>query len=232
MTVERLRELINITHKHGVKLAAEIRVLERKHTLSARVKARVLKIRLKGLEVLNVRRRKELAQLEKEQHPTPPKPKPTPKPRRFTMYDSVDVNTIPSDSQAVAGYVGGKWPTFSELLVKFPHAKHLSIAVNSGEDAMALDVEAGDATVEDINVWVRRQHSRGLKAPIIYASLSVMSSILETLKSNDIARDEVRLFVADYTKVAHIPAGFDACQWTDRALGRNLDESLCEPWFL
>jgi hypothetical protein len=62
------------------------------------------------------------------------------------MFDSVDVATVPNNPQAVAGYVGGHWPTYNSLVQKFPKSHHLSIAVNSGEDAECLDIENGDAT--------------------------------------------------------------------------------------
>src|SRR5271155_2107625 len=170
-TIQKLKELINETHKHGVELAAEIHALEAKgrHGLTVQAKRALLK----GLEVLNARRRKELAKLESEQpKPTPkpapvppkptPKPAPTPKPSppppRFTMYDSTNVDNIPEYAVAIASYVNGAFENFDEAVHRFPHAKHLSIAVSSDVDADCLDVETGDATPADAPTWVRKQH--------------------------------------------------------------------------
>jgi hypothetical protein len=145
----------------------------------------------------------------------------------FVMYDSVTVDEIPVSAPAVAGYVGGSWPTFHELVPRFPHAHRLSIAVNSGEDADCLDIEKGDATPAEAPAWFHRQRARGVYRPCFYASLSVMPEVIAALANAGIQRHEYRLWVAHYTYVPHIEPGYDACQWTDRALGRNLDESLC-----
>ena len=160
--------------------------------------------------------------------------------KRITMYDSITVSEIPANPEAVAGYVGGKWPNYNELLKRFPKAHHLSIAVNSSEQAQCLDVEPGDATAAEVGAWVRRQQTRGVKRPCIYASLSTMPAILTSLARAGIPRSSVRLWSAHYTYKAHICTvacgnGFkgtaDATQWSDKALGRNLDESLCSSSF-
>jgi hypothetical protein len=148
-----------------------------------------------------------------------------------TMYDSVTVSEIPANAEAVAGYTSGKWPTYNELVAKFPHAHHLSIAVNSGHDADCLDVETGDATPSEAPAWVRRQHARGKKLPVLYANLSTMPSVIAALTANGIHRSEYLLWVAHYDNIANIPSGFDAKQYWDKALGKNLDVSLCSDAF-
>jgi hypothetical protein len=75
-----------------------------------------------------------------------------------------------------AGYVGGNWPTYEAVKARFPDALVLSIAVNSSEDAMVLDVEKGDATPADVPAWVERQIARG-SVPIIYCSSSVLPDV-------------------------------------------------------
>ncbi|MBV9839353.1 MAG: hypothetical protein JO156_14665 [Solirubrobacterales bacterium] len=153
------------------------------------------------------------------------------------MFDSTTVGEIPGDAPAVAGYVGGFWPTYLRLLQNFPRAYHLSIAVNSGEDAECLDIERGDATPYDAPGWVRRQMARGVRRPVLYASVSTMNEVVAAIASDGINAGEVRLWTAHYTGSPHIcgpqncgyglRVGADATQWTDRALARNLDESLC-----
>jgi hypothetical protein len=124
----------------------------------------------------------------------------------------------------------------------FPHAYQLSIAVNPGEDAECLDIERGDATSYDAPAWVRRQLVRGVRRPVLYASVSSMAEVVAALESDRIQPSTVRLWTAHYTGYAHICSrqncGYglrvssDATQWTDRALDRNLDESLCSDSFL
>src|ERR1035437_10894647 len=99
------------------------------------------------------------------------------------MFDSVDVGTVPNNPQAVAGYVGGSWPTYNALVAKFPHAHHLSIAVNASEDAECLDVESGDATAAEAPAWVRRQQKRGVWKPVLYTSLSNVGALLAALSA-------------------------------------------------
>jgi hypothetical protein len=151
----------------------------------------------------------------------------------WVMYDSVTVSEIPAHAPAVAGYVGGNFPTYPTLVKEFPAARKLSIAVNAGEDAECLDIETGDATVSEAPTWFRRQVARGVQRPVLYCSVSLGNDLVETMRTHGVARHEFRLWTAHYTGAAHIcgpaeglaePA--DGTQWTDKALGRNLDESL------
>ena len=67
-----------------------------------------------------------------------------------------------------------------------------------------------------------------------------MPAVIGALRAAGIRRDEVLLWVADYTGKPHFPVFrwgrkltvSDACQYTDRALGESLDESVCTPEFL
>lgn len=140
-----------------------------------------------------------------------PKPKPVAGP--ITMYDAVTVTNIPAGAQAVAGYVNGRYQTVHELEARFPRAKLLTIAVTADADADCLDVENGDATPEQAPQWVHRQLARRVKRPCIYANRSTMPAVWAALTRVGIERDEVRLWVADWTGEPHIPAPYDACQW-------------------
>jgi|SRR5579859_1043815 len=147
------------------------------------------------------------------------------------LFDSVDLDQIPASATAVAGYVGGAWPTFQALQARFPNARHVSIAVNAGEDAEVLDIETGDANPSEAPAWARRQLGRGATRPCLYASLSVMPSVVAAMAGAGIHRTVYRLWVAHFTDEPHIPVGFGACQWTCNSMGRNLDESLTLPGF-
>lgn len=160
--------------------------------------------------------------------------------RPTVMFDSVTVAAIPNNAQAVAGYTSGLYPTFPTLVKSFPHAKRVSIAVSASHDAECLDVEAGDAPPTLAANWVRRQHGRGVKRPVVYCSVSGAQSLLDLLARSGIGRGQVRLWTAHYTLKAHLcdsSCGFglrsraDATQWTDKSMGRNLDESRVDPGF-
>ncbi len=149
----------------------------------------------------------------------------------LAMFDSIDPSQIPSNPPAVAGYVGGSWPDYSRLVARFPKAHHLSIAVNASEDADCLDVENGDAVPSEAPAWVKRQKARGIERPVVYSSVSQMPGILEELKKAGLKRTDFRVWSAHYTDTPHIESGSDATQWTNHALGHDLDESLCSDTF-
>lgn len=161
--------------------------------------------------------------------------------RPFSMFDSVTVSEIPAKAEAVAGYVNGAYPTYLQLRAAFPHAKRLSISVNDQANADCLDVERGDATVGQAAGWVRKQRARGVRRPAVYCSLASAQELVDALAQAGIRRQEIRLWTAHYTHVAHrcgpgcgygLASRAEATQWTDRAAGHNLDASLCAPSFL
>jgi len=157
-----------------------------------------------------------------------------------TMYDSVTVGDIPGDATFVAGYVNGNFVTFQTLQQRFPRARRMSIAVSSHADADCLDVELGDATNAVAPGWVKRQMQRGVKRPVIYTQLSNAQALLNTLAAAGIKRSDIQLWTAHYTDKPHrcsplcgfgLTTTADATQFTKHALGRNLDQSLCDDSF-
>jgi hypothetical protein len=170
--------------------------------------------------------------------PKPPKP-PGPKPN-VSMYDDVSVNLIPVSAVAVAGYVDGHWPTYAQLVKKFPHAKYkISIAVFAGDSAQALDVEPGDATIAQAVGWLKKESAHGKHD--VYTPLSWAEALVNELtKAGFVYGTNYRLWTAHYTGVPHLcnpkcGLGFThiahATQWTDKAGGKSLDESLCSAEF-
>lgn len=153
-----------------------------------------------------------------------------------TMYDSVTVSEIPHGAKAVAGYVGGSWPTFRSLVTGFPKARRVSIAINSQEAAECLDVESGDASPEQAASWVYRMISKGHKRPIVYTSASQVDEVVGLLEAAGIHRSQFRVWSAHYGRGRHLcgpstcgevrSTDADATQYDDRALGRNLDVSV------
>lgn len=151
----------------------------------------------------------------------------------FIQYDSVNPAEIPADANiatvGVAGYVGGIWPDYSEIVAKFPKARHKSVAVNATEDADVLDIEKGDATPAEAPAWVKKQIARGVKKPGVYADASTMPEVLKALEAGGLARSEYVVWIAHYVNAA--PAypfeqGADAIQWTQAAEGKDLDQSI------
>jgi hypothetical protein len=151
------------------------------------------------------------------------------------MFDAIDLAQIPVGPAAAAGYVDGAWPTYAQLAARHPHARLLSIAVSAAHDADCLDIETGDATPADAVLWWERQRGRGTARPCLYASASVMeASLVPLVRSGAIARPLVRLWSAHYSgqhicgprSCGGVSIDADGCQWTDRAWGRDLDESL------
>lgn len=151
------------------------------------------------------------------------------------MFDAIDLGQIPAGPQSVAGYVDGAWPTAPALAVRFPHAKLLTIATSPEHDAEALDIEAGDATPSDAPGWHQRQKARGIARPCLYASVSVMQAqLIPVLQKAGIPRGEVRLWSAHYagthicgpSTCSELSIDADGTQHTDRAFGRDLDQSL------
>jgi peptidoglycan hydrolase-like protein with peptidoglycan-binding domain len=159
----------------------------------------------------------------------------------ITMFDSIAVSVLPSGgSYAYAGYTGGLWPTFKTLQHRFPGHRLLSIAVFASDDGDCLDIENGDATIEEAPGWYERQVHRGVWRPALYTSASNLKALQRIMAAAHIARADYRLWSAHYLNKAHLCApkscGYglseaDGCQWTSRALGISLDQSILLPDF-
>jgi hypothetical protein len=150
------------------------------------------------------------------------------------MYDDVRADLIPADALYVAYYVNGRYANGTAIRKRLPHARLLSIAVTAGADAECLDIETGDARPDQAPAWVKRQLARGVDRPVCYANRSTMPAVISALRKAGIRRNQVRLWVADYTFRSHfpvlrwglLPTQADGCQWTDRSHGRSLDQSV------
>lgn len=147
-------------------------------------------------------------------------------------YDSVTLSTIPSNAQVVAGYVGGMWPTYDAVVRDFPHAYHVSIAINAselthdGKPVNCLDIEPGDAQIGQARAWDVAEIRLGEAHPCDYTSLSSMGAL--RVATHGLA---VVYWVAAYDGNPAL-IGYDAHQWTDHALGRNLDGDTFSDHFL
>lgn len=157
----------------------------------------------------------------------------------ITMYDTVLNNQFPAGAAAYAAYVDGcigNQPNYAYIVRAFPKAQHLSVALFPGDNADALDVEPGASAPSDVPAWHARQVARGVRRPVIYASVSTMNdTILPLLSQAGIARAQVRLWTAHYGLGEHIcgpstcgalSVNADGTQWTSSARGLILDQSL------
>lgn len=154
------------------------------------------------------------------------------------MFDDVTVSLLPSGYSAYAGYADGIYANLTAIRARFPNAHILDIAVRSSVNATCLDVESGDATNAQAVGWVKAQHARGLVKPIVYTSAGNAQALINELANNGIARDTYLLWTAHYSGKSHICAktgcGYpnaDGTQFTDRAMGRSLDESVVSDAF-
>jgi peptidoglycan hydrolase-like protein with peptidoglycan-binding domain len=152
------------------------------------------------------------------------------------LFDDVNAALVPSGAEYVAYYVDGEFGNYNAVKARFPNAVLVSIAVNPKDDADALDVEQFDATIGDVYFWLKRQLARGVERPVIYISGGRVDSMMLTMNANGFQRIEYRIWTAHYTGSPHICAPntcgvvhstvADWTQYTSRALGRSLDESL------
>lgn len=149
------------------------------------------------------------------------------------MYDSIELATIPRSPFAAAGYTGGRWRTFPRIRAAYPQTHAVSIAVFPWERAECADVEPGDLTPALAPGWVRADERAGYRKPCLYSDWwEWVHQLAPALKRAGIALASVFRWVASYIGHPQLLAGFDADQWTDRCLGRNLDCSLVLRSFL
>ena len=149
------------------------------------------------------------------------------------MFDDVDVHLLPAHAYAYAGYLDGYYANFAQVKLAYPQAHLVGIVTRACDDGDALDVEPGDAAISQAPGWVARQHARGVARPIVYVSAANAQLMIDTLTAAGIARPAHRLWLAHYGVGQHIcgpgRCGFpqaDGTQFTSKALGRSLDESL------
>lgn len=158
------------------------------------------------------------------------------------MYDSVTVGAIPRRPGAVLLYIDGRYRNWQQRW-RF-RANKLSITVLGNRKAAAADCEPGNIDATGTALWARDKiRADPHEKPVCYGSRDLVISggrrygipaILQELKVLGVRRDQVRILSAHYGMGPHIcgpktcGASFqaDGTQWTDQALGRNLDESL------
>ena len=136
-----------------------------------------------------------------------------------TMYDSVDVSTIPANAQMVAGYVDGLYANVYSLQRRFPHAVVVRIAVSSRtNDGHVLDVEPGDATPATAVAWVQMRRRAGVD-PSVYCNTSQWPSVRKAFR--DAGVPEPHYWVAQWDNTPSIPTGAVAKQYANPTLSHG-----------
>ena len=145
----------------------------------------------------------------------------------LTMADSITPANLPGGYDAYLGYVDGKWPTAPVLRSRFPGARVVSLTVLGGDHiADGCDIENGDLSPASGAAWIARRVAAGQIRPVVYASVSIMATVLGELARLNVARASVRLLSAHYGAGEHIcgPATcnliyrvMDGTQWTGSA---------------
>jgi hypothetical protein len=149
----------------------------------------------------------------------------------FVMYDSVTLAAVPAGPHAVACYRNGLYANEEQARRLFPHARILPISVAGAVECDCYDIETGDYSPSDVPELLSVALHARVWRPCFYANLSTMPRVVEQLRSTGVRRDSYRLWVAYYNGHTDLPVEYDAHQFTDRALGRNLDESICRDTF-
>lgn len=147
------------------------------------------------------------------------------------MFDDTSVGLIPAYARAIAGYIDGSYRNIAAIRLRFKGKKIVTIAVTSAGRANYLDIERGNATIEDAPGWWNENKDPGARG--FYIAESEAEALVAHLKANGIHEHEYVLWTAHYDGSKHI-CGPHTCglavqaagtQWTDRANNESLDES-------
>lgn len=139
----------------------------------------------------------------------------------LVMYDAITkfVNDMPANGDIYAGYDDGSFNDVNAIIDRFPTKPVVSIDVLAANQAQALDVENGDATVADIDPWLAKYGLAGpvFDRPIVYMSVDLARASFPSAHPNGCL-----LWSAHYTMQAHIcgpsscgalPYDADMTQW-------------------
>lgn len=104
-----------------------------------------------------------------------------------TVFDAVQVNTIPADAQNLLAYVDGEWPTLQWCISMFPNATIKTVTVNgSTPNADICDMEFGDTTAIQAAQWALDAIHNGRPAwnpPSIYCQSANAWEVTEACQS-------------------------------------------------
>lgn len=130
-------------------------------------------------------------------------------PRYVTVYDSTRVSGIgriaATSPDAVAAYDDGLYDNVEAMRKAYPNHRVVTIAVRYGDRADYADCEKGDFTIpQAIAAW-KKSEVKG-----IYAAGDDFHTLNTLLRSES---KQPKKWLADPTGRAHLPVGFDGCQY-------------------
>ncbi len=146
-----------------------------------------------------------------------------------TMYDAVTPASIPSsapDPDYVLGYVNGNWPSYDELVAKYPRAIPVAISTLPGDSAERLaqgcDGEAGDYSEAQAAHFAATKLVLGV-VPFIYCSWDAWHDYQQACVDVGVSPNEVDWGIAAYPGIGPEPyPGSVFHQWVDWG---NYDQS-------
>jgi hypothetical protein len=118
------------------------------------------------------------------------------------MYDSTTATDIPIDAAAVAGYVNGEFTWSAEDWARFLAASKLGIDVTNAGAGGCLDIEQGDATIEDAPGWVNNRHANKIERPWLYVNRDNWAALVNLIEAAGLV-GTVGYWVADWTGEPH-----------------------------
>ncbi len=153
------------------------------------------------------------------------------------MADSASPDGFPKGFDAYAGYVNGKYLTYTAA--KRHRKPTLAISVYLADIGECLDIESGDATPADGPKYVRMRRKAGVKRPVLYSSISDAAAVVAACRRAGVARRSYRVWSAHFTLAPHIcgpktcgyPTQAEGTQWSDKGGGGKYDESLLPSHF-
>lgn len=141
------------------------------------------------------------------------------------LFDSTDPTAIPIGAAAVAGYANGRFTWTPEAWDRFPGASKVSIDVlNIPGSAGALDIEKGDASIDDGPGWVRGSIGHGWGHVWLYVDRAQWADLHALMVPAGLPPGSWAYWVADWTGQPHelsLPDGTKAAavQYADPAAG-------------
>ncbi len=127
------------------------------------------------------------------------------------MYDSVNPNKIPSQAEAVAGYLDGPYKWSSDGWARFKSAVLMGICIDPKHDiGNILDVEPGDSTPEHAVDWVLNRRKAGI-VPVLYTNKATLPFLQKAFRDRKVA--ECSYWLAWWNGRSDIPAGCVAHQF-------------------
>lgn len=142
------------------------------------------------------------------------------------MFDSTNINDIPTTASMVAYYIDGIYATTSAIVrARFPHAVLVPISAVGTDNGLVGDVEPGCMTVPQGVTWVQMRRLANADPTIYCNEMNAWAGIRQAFHNAGVV--EPHYWVADYDNIAVLPAGAIAKQYANPTLtGGHYDKSI------